>query len=239
MKKIYITAAFFALITGLLVYNFAQTLEKKAMIEYTEIVVAAEHIPVRTVITEKMLTTKSIPSEAVHPNALKDPKIAVGLISAGIIEQGEMISASKVHSQENRDNTMGYFVPTGMRAITLSVDETSGISGFIMPGDRVDIIASLVLEQEKDDETVSVSTSFVLAQNIEVLASGINTKISPNVRNLAYSSITLAVTPEDALNISHSTINGRLRFILRSASDDTVNEVNPVNADNILSRIQS
>ena len=77
------------------------------------------------------------------------------------------------------------------------------------------------------------------AQDIEVLASGINTRITLNVRNLTYSSITLAVTPEDALNISHSTINGRLRFILRSAADDSIVDVVPVNADNILSRIQN
>ena len=151
-----------------------------------------------------------------------------------------MILASKIVSQENRDNTMSNFVPSGMRAITLSVDETSGISGFIMPGDRVDIIASLILESGEvneagEDETIS--TSFVLAQDIEVLASGINTRITSSVKNLTYSSLTLAVTPEDALNISHSSISGRLRFVLRSASVDDLTLTQPVNVNNILDRI--
>lgn len=233
MKKIYLIAGVLAVITGILVYSFTSSLAKAANRVYIDVVVALQFIPERTVITAEMLEIKSLPAEAVLPSALKIPEQAVGLISAGIIEKGEVISASKVYTQGDKNNSLGFFVPEGKRAITVKVDEVSGITGFILPGDHVDIIVD-IMQEDKDTPAVDkILSTFILLQNIEVLASGSVTNNNPGVRNIAYGTLTLAVTPEEAVTINHAEIGSRLRFILRSPTDNGLVKVAPVTDNNI------
>ncbi|MHB8963782.1 MAG: Flp pilus assembly protein CpaB [Saccharofermentanales bacterium] len=235
MKKIYLIAGILAVITGILVYSFTSSLEKASAREYIDVVVAFQFIPERTVITAEMLEIKSLPAEAVLPSALKRPEQAIGLVSAGIIEKGEVISASKVHTQGDKNNSLGFFVPEGKRAITVQVDEISGITGFLLPGDHVDIIVDINLD---DKETAvqedKILSTLLLLQNIEILASGTVTSNDPNVRNLTYGTLTLAVTPEEALVIGHAEIGSRLRFILRAPTDNAVVNLKPVTDRNII-----
>lgn len=234
MKKVYLIAGVLAIITGILIFSFTSSIKQASAREYTDVVVALQMIPERTVITAEMLEIKSLPSEAVLPSAFRMPEQAIGLISAGIIEQGEVISASKVFTQGDKNNSLGFFVPEGMRAITVAVDEISGLTGFILPGDRLDIIADLMEEDKttQDPEDTILTTS-ILLQNIEVLASGTTTNNNPGVRTLTYTSLTLAVTPEEAIIISSAELTSKLRFILRSPTDTDKAAVTPVTIRNI------
>ena len=233
MKKIYLIAGILAVITGILVYSFTASLEKAAEREYTDVVVALQYIPERTVITAEMLEIKSLPVEAVLPSALRQPSQAVGLISAGIIEKGEVISATKVHTQGDKNNSLGFFVPEGKRAITVSVDEVSGITGFILPGDRVDIIVSVMRDVAGGAPDDTELASFLLLQNIEILASGTVTSNDPGVRNIGYKTLTLAVSPEEAVIINQAEVSSRLRFILRAPADNASVTVPPATNKNI------
>lgn len=235
MKKIYVVAAILSVITGITVYSYVSSLEGKGEIEYTQVVVANTFIPERTLITVEMLTVKKIPAEAVLPNTLKSPEYAVGYISAGIFESGEQISAVKIHSGQDRSGKLSYFVPSGKRAITIDVDMVTGIGGYVLPGDRVDIIATMMLEHETEDsdEKRSLSTTFLICQNVEVLASGTRTKVDSGIQNLSYNNVTLALSPDDALAITFASSGGRLRLILRNPADEDDEEVKPVNSINL------
>ncbi len=233
MKKIYLVAGVLAVITGVLVFSFTSSIKKAATRQYTDVVVAVQMIPERTVITEEMVEVRSLPSEAVLPSALKMQEQAVGLISAGIIEQGEVISASKVYTQGDKNNSLGFFVPVGKRAITVPVDEVNGITGFILPGDHVDIIVDIEQENPNTPEKDTILTTFLLLQNIEIIASGTTTSNKQNARNITYTTLTLAVTPEDAIRIAHAEISSKLRFVLRAPTDNGVASTEPVTDDNI------
>lgn len=226
MKKLYITAAIFALLTALAVFGFTKKIENNSKISYTQIVVAAEKIPARTVVTTEMLTLKEIPAEAVHPYAIYNIEDAVGRLTDSKIEVGEYVLASKLHKQGDKSSGLKYFVPEGKRAITIQVDSVSGVGGFILPGDRIDIMASMLLKKAGSSEQTP-PTSLMLVQNLEVLACGTNIKENSDGTSSTYSNITLAVTPDDALLIYLADINGSLRLLLRSPIDDKIENLNP------------
>ncbi len=227
MKKIYLVAVIFALLTGIAVYGFAGALEKASKREYTQVVVAIGEIPERTIITAEMLAIKEIPSEVVLPTAIREISVAIGLFTDNKIDPGEVLSSSKLHTQGEKTGTLNYFIPVGKRAFTISVDAVSGVSGFISPGDRIDILANMSLDKKEGDVITQVATSLILSQNIEVLAAGASVKVEQNGVNISYATLTLAVTPQEAVMLNLAAATGILRAVLRSPLDKDIIDVAP------------
>lgn len=226
MKKIYLIAAIFALLTGIAVYGFAGALQKAAKREYVEVVVAIAPIPERTIITTEMLSMKQIPKEMLSNTNLRDISQAVGLFSDYLIDAGEMLSVNKIHAQDDKKGGLTYYIPEGKRAFTISVDAVTGVSGFIAPGDRVDILANISIEEKVGDKTNQIPTSLIVSQNIEVLAAGNNIRVENGV-NVAYTTITLALTPDESVTMNLVSANGKLRAILRSPLDKEIVDIMP------------
>ena len=59
------------------------------------------------------------------------------------ISKGEQILSSRVLGDSTGQGRMSYTVPSGKRAISVSVNEVSGVSGFIRPSDRIDVVATV------------------------------------------------------------------------------------------------
>ena len=226
MKKIYLAALILAVLTGIAVYFFAASLQKAAQKDYTDVVVAAVKISEKTVITKEMLTIKKIPTEAVHPFAVRKIEDAQGYFSDSNLEIDEPLLSSKLHKKGEKTSGLTYFVPQGKRAMTLEVDAVSGVGGFILPGDRVDILSVMVLGKAGDKEN-QVPTSFIAVQNIEVLATGKSIKVDNNGEQTEYTNITVAVTPDEALSINLVAANGQMRLLLRSPLDKNNVNINP------------
>ncbi|MHB1484104.1 MAG: Flp pilus assembly protein CpaB [Saccharofermentanales bacterium] len=231
MKKIYIVALIIALMTGISVYSFAASMQKAARREYVDVVTAAVNIPERTALTKEMLVLKPIPEEAVLPSAIKDIESIIGLYTDSKLEIGETLTLTKLHAQGEKTSGLTYFIPRGKRAFTISVDAVSGVSGFILPGDRVDIIASMSL---KSKSTAAIeSTSFIISQNIEVLAAGTSIKVEETGVNITYTTVTLAVSPQEAVSLNLASSSGRLRLILRSPLDKNDVDTDPKTPEKI------
>ena len=107
-------------------------------------------------------------------------------------------------------------IPVGMRAVTVRVNEVSGVSGFILPGMRVDVLVT-----GRPPDGGSTVTSTVL-QNIQVLSAG--TSIQPDSRGQAINAptVSLLVTPEQAETMTLAGNEGRIQLILRNGSDQGV-----------------
>lgn len=228
MKKIYLIAAILALFTLISVYSFANSIEKSSKRDYTQVVTAAVNITERTILTEEMLELKSIPTEVVSANAITDMSQAIGQFTDSSIDMGEILSSAKLHKQGEKNNGLTYFIPQGKRAFTIEVDLVSGVGGFILPGNRVDILATMVLKiQDGLTSTEQAPTSIIISQNLEVLAAGSSIKVEADGKNVSYSTITLAVTPEEAVTLNLASANGKLRLVLRSPLDDKIVDIKP------------
>ena len=107
----------------------------------------------------------------------------------------------------------------GYRAVSIDVDATESIEGHALPGTRVDVVLTYMQEEQL--------TSKVIVQNTRVLSLGGSDKeIGERTAELldspvkANSTITLEVTPQDALEITTARQLGRLSLMMRAADDD-------------------
>ncbi|NNE85878.1 MAG: Flp pilus assembly protein CpaB, partial [Alphaproteobacteria bacterium] len=125
------------------------------------------------------------------------------------MEQNEPVLASKI-SGDDRAATMSAIIPIGMRAITMGSNVLTGVGGYIIPGDRVDMM--LTREGGSKLETT------VLLQNVQIL--GIDQQISEDQQEpRVVRSLTIAVTPAQAPKIVLAYSVGKLTLSLRNRGD--------------------
>lgn len=224
MKKVYIISIFMALVVGIAVYSFADSLQKQAQaqaIPMGQVVTAVTEIQANTLITEDMLALLTLPSQSISAGAVTDIRQVVGTIAKYPIFAGEQVFYAGLSGKGAEEETLSYVLEAGQRAISIGVDEISGVSGYIKSGDRVDIIATM-LEYDESGTSHTVSTSLV--ENLLVLEIGTRVQ-TDEAEKLNYRTVTLSATPEQVIKINYAVSNGRLMLVLRPILDNEI--VNP------------
>lgn len=106
-------------------------------------------------------------------------------------------------------------IPTGMRAMSVRVNDVIGVAGFLDPGTRVDLMVTI---RKKDD-----STSRTVVSNVQVLTAGTrNDQQKPKDAKASPAStavVTLLVSPEDAERIALAQAEGQIMLSLRNPLD--------------------
>ena len=236
-KKILLVGVLLGIITIFFLNRYISSLEKTpqeiAATSYTEVVVALTSIPEHVRITQEMVQLASVPTEGVHPDAVKDMAKVVGAISRTDIINGEQILAGRIVNEES-DAGLSYWIPENMRAVTLPVNEITGVANYIQIGDKVDILATYEFEVDvpgqQEEETVQMT--YTQLQNIEVIAVG--GRKAPNAEETVQqpASITILVNPEQAEVIAWATLNGSFHLTLRNPIDNQLNELDHYGSDN-------
>lgn len=229
MKKIKLAAFIAALITCIGLFFFLKSLSKPAAVTTQEVIVAASDIAKNTKITKEMIKTVSVPTGLVLSEAITSESSVIGKVLNKDVAAGEQI----VHNQlvnvgDSENNTLAYTVKEGMRAITIGIGETTGLDGMINPGDTVDIIAQYKVVKG----SAEVPASILLFQNIKVLAVDQVMSKYKSPENKSNKTLTLEVTPAQAVKLSYFENMGLLRVILRSPLDTNIINVPDVNHDN-------
>lgn len=223
MKKIRLLALFLAVIAACALFYYLNTSGNKPVeIPKSDVIIAAQDIPENTVITEEMLKRASVPTETVLPNTYDKAADIIGKTTSTRIISGEQIVDIRlVDVGSTESGSLAYAIDPGMRAITIGVGDTSSLKYMIRPNDIVDIVAQYQVEVEilnlkGEPETKTVPTAKLLLQQIKVLAVD---QIMLKSGATQYTTLTLEVTPEQAVEISYSENSGLLRAILRSPLD--------------------
>jgi len=134
-------------------------------------------------------------------------------LAASSFVRDEPIVASKV-TAPNASASMSTIIQTGMRAVTVPVDDVKGVAGFISPGDYVDVALT-----RTDNSKGPVSE--VILQHVKVLAIDQIAQEHQDAPKFA-KLVTLEVTQEQALKILLAANVGKLSMILRQASEVAV-----------------
>ena len=227
MKRIYLIALLFAVLTGFAVYNYAGYLRDCARTEMASAVFAIKRIPENTLIAEDMIVLKKLPKESLNPLSTSNLALVIGKITNAAIEADEQILTSRLNEIGADKGGLAYKVPKGKRAMTMEVDEITGVAGYIKKTNHVDVIASLMMDQTKKDGTIEkVAKTVFLLQNTEVLA--VSTANSDSDADaVGYTNITLAVTPEEAVKLFYAQTNGKLTAVLRPVLETDVSNIAP------------
>lgn len=218
MKKVKLIALIAALIAGVGIYFFLKEVSKPQEIPHTPVVVAAVDIPENTKITAEMVELRPVVDEALANDHLLDVDSVIGLVTSSEIYAGEQVVSDRLVRMGELDDasdTLSYIVESGMRAMTISVNATTGMENLIKPGNRVDLIVYYTYEDE-DEENKKIPASMTLVQNKKVLAVG--SELSKNGAS-EYSTITLEMTPEETVLVSYAESSGSIRVVLRSPLD--------------------
>ena len=135
------------------------------------------------------------------------------------ISAGELLLSAKLAAKGSGEGLTALIEP-GMRAVSVQVNEISGVSGFIQPGTRVDVLFTRIF-QNGDAATTTI------LQNVKVIAYGRqldpSAKIDP--RDTARPTVaTLLVTQQEAQKVVLAEQRGRIQLVLRNGLDDQVDE---------------
>lgn len=138
------------------------------------------------------------------------------------IAPGELILKDRISGFGGRA-TLSQIIDDGMRAVTLRVNDVSGAGGFILPGDRVDVLATI----QPTDDRIDTLTD-ILLENVRVLAIDQLADDSQEGAIIAKAA-TLEVAPEDSQRIALAATIGSLSLSLRNLEADEilVSEVEP------------
>lgn len=207
---------------------------QQAAVPTEKIVVAAHGLSAGTLTRDTDFQLKAVPPADVPPDAIVEaPGVLSGLRGALIrqyIDAGKPVLAGDVLRPRDRGFLAAVLKP-GMRAVSISVNAVTGVSGLIWPGDHVDVL----LTQQVGGASLGKSVfSETVLRNIRVIA--IDQKISQGASNGndktgaaptrgLYRTVTLEVKPADAEKIAVAQRLGPLSLSVRPATETTAPQV--------------
>lgn len=182
----------------------------------TQILVAKQNLPQGTLLQPGHLHWQTWPDAGVidayavrNKRKLED---FVGSVVRGGIAAGEPVTDTRVVFPGER-GFLAAVLEVGMRAVTVPIDATSGIAGFVFPGDRVDLILTHSLERDSGKQQRKASETVL--SSVRVLAIDQRTNDQVNKPDLGRTA-TLEVTAKQAEMIPIITELGKLSLALRS-----------------------
>ncbi len=205
-----------AVLASVLVVRYVRQREEEARrtrIDLQPVVIAKSDMPIGTRLTESLVTVREWPKAGIPQAAVSKPEAVLGRLVKGEIARDEPILEHRLFPKvlSGAPGIMSVIVPPGKRAMAVGVNEVIGVSGFILPKDRVDVIAT------RTDQGTSKSTETIL-QNVEVLAVGKRLE-QEGKQNIEVPTVTMAVTPEQAERLALALQEGKIHIALRSIMD--------------------
>jgi pilus assembly protein CpaB len=203
---------------SLLIYNWVsadKTVEvyKQPEVKTVLASVAAIDLPWGTKLLPAMIKTVPYLEESVPRGYIQDPDKLVGRVTVSPLKVNEMIFESKLAPTTVESGGVSAIIKAGKRAVAIKGDKVIGLSGFVNPGNRVDVLVTL-----KDPRT-KLDVSKLILEDVPVLASGTQIEQNEKGEPAPVDVYTLEVTPEEAEKLALGAAEGKLQFALRNITD--------------------
>ena len=149
------------------------------------------------------------------------------------MDVNEPVLASKV-TEPGEDAGITSRLTRGMRAFTISVDVASGVSGFLRPGDKVDVYWSGQIDGPQGSRNVTQ----LIEAGVALVAVDQTSDGSMNGAMIART-VTVEITPQQVANLAQAQATGSLSLSLVGSADDTVAEASEVDQDTLLGIVEA
>src|SRR5579863_5712799 len=209
-----------------LVYRNLQSGRSSNSAPGEDVLVAADDLQVGTKIEEKdvkplRFPTANLPAGVFH---FKNKVVGRGVVLP--ISKGEFILTSKL-AGENAGYGLPALIPPGMRAVSVRVNDTTSVSGFVLPGTRVDVLLTGNPQGSNEQQTTTV------LENVAVLATG--QRLERNSAGEAQSApvVTLLLSPDDTEKLTLATSQGHIQLALRNPLDTKQVDIAAVRANSL------
>jgi len=215
LKIAIFAALFFGFIAAYGIYNFVlqqREATKALRLATQDVVVATKEILPGATISTEMVKTVSWPKNSLPVGYFAAPKEAVGKVVMTKTLAGEPVTKSKL---TGAGAGLTVRLTPGHRAMAVKVDEIVGVSGFIAPNDRVDVITTVEAPGKKSRNQ---KVSKIILQNKRVLSVAQKIEREKGEPKVVRS-ITLEVTPEEGEKLTLASLQGKVILALRPVGD--------------------
>src|SRR3954452_5791077 len=178
----------------------------------SRMVVAARPLPVGTVVQEQHLKTIEWSGGALPLGYISNPQEVVGRGLVTNLQENEPVLESKL-AAKGAGGGLPVIITEGMRGLTMRVNEVSGVSGFVTPNTRVDVLLTM------EDKASGEPATRIIMQDMKVLAAGQSLQPDKEGKPQSVPVVTFLVTPEQAETLTLASQQGAIQLALRNMLD--------------------
>ncbi len=209
------------------VHHYISTQTQVAPKLVGQVMVAAVDISPGAIITKAMVKSATWPRELIPRKAAGAPAQLEGRIINAPASAGEPILLTRL-APEGASAGLAGLLTEGKRALSVRVDDVSGVAGFIHPGDHVDILMEMVKPGSSDHFCK------IILQNIVVLSAGQSWEPGLDEKPAVVNTVTLVLSTEQAEIMNLASNQGKIRLALRNRNDLAEMATRGVNTSNLL-----
>jgi pilus assembly protein CpaB len=188
--------------------------QEEASSKLTRVVVATQEIQFAKRIEAGQVKAVDWPADAVPPGAFNEPAQVLGKQSKYHILPGEPVLEPRI-ADPNKSPLLAGLIEPNKRAVTVRVDDVVGVAGFLLPGSRVDVLASQRLDNDR------FVTRTVL-HDLKVLAVDQTASAGAEEKPVVVRAVTLEADPKQAETLVQATREGNVQLVLRNPEDHGV-----------------
>jgi pilus assembly protein CpaB len=185
-----------------------------ASIQTRPVVVAVANLDVGAELKREDVRAIDWPAESVPAGAFSDPKEVVGRgLVLPVVQNAPLLEGAM--SSKEAGAGLPPLIPEGMRAVSVRVNDVIGVAGYVLPGTRVDVVATINPTDQHPD-----TTSKVILTNVQVVTAG--TKIerdSEQGKPVTVNVVTLLVDPAQSERLTLASTEGKIQLALRNPLD--------------------
>lgn len=177
-------------------------------VEREPVVFVEQEIIAGTIIESKHLSVKLLETDWVddedHFSTVDD---VVGKVASTSLFPGEIVHSYRL-SVPGEGSTLAAVIEDDKRAVTIRVNDVIGVAGFLLPGNKVDVLNTVKFNQTR-------SKTDTVLKNIKVLAVDQTARTNDN-KPVIVRAVTLEVTPKEAEKLLTAKSNGEIQLALRN-----------------------
>lgn len=175
------------------------------------VVVAAMEIPFGQMVEPQQVKLVQMPKGAAPADAFSSVEQATGRIATMTLLQGDILREARL-AEHLGGSTLASLIAPNKRAISVRVDDVVGVGGFLLPGNRVDVlVAKTTHNNDAQAETI--------LYDLRVLAVD-QTASTDKTQPVVVRAVTLEMTSEEAEKLVKGQSEGRLQLALRNPLDE-------------------
>jgi pilus assembly protein CpaB len=177
-----------------------------------DIVIAARPLPLGTVLADGDVKTIEWTGSAMPVGfaATKADVVGRGVMSP--LQENEPILDGKL-APRGAGGGLPIIIDTGKRALTMRVNDVTGVAGFVTPNTRVDVLLTM------SDKAVNEPSTRIVMQDVRALAAGQQIQPDKDGKPQSVGVVTFLVTPEQAETLTLASQQGSIQLALRNMLD--------------------
>lgn len=233
MLIIAFSALVLSLIVTFLAYRLLSQRIRPSLVATTDVVIAVQKLELGIKIAPEQVRVVAWPQSLKPEGSFQKVEQVVGRGVIVAMLPNEPILETRLAAKDAGAGLTAT-IPEGMRAVSVKVNDVIGVSGFVLPGARIDLILTGSPDQVQGNET-----SKVILENVQVLAAGQNIQRDEKGNPQSVQVITLLVTPEDSQKVALASAEGRIQLALRNPLDLNKADPRPVTKTALYTRASS